>query len=174
MKEELRAKLVLNWRYFSLEQVDNDEGPEWKIWEQSLDYPVRGLLAFCAAEAARRQSEDAFTSFHIALFRAIHKQRMDIANMKVLIKVAKSVKLDVDQFKKDVNNPQVLDALARDHTFAVETLRVFGTPTLVFPENRAVFIKMSPVPSPDESLPVFNEIRAITEGRPNIKEIKRP
>ena len=165
--------LTINWRYFSLEQVNSQQGPEWKIWEQSEDYPSRGLRAFRAAEAARRQGEAAFTAFHFALLKARHEQGQDIADMNTLTQVAESANLEMAQFQKDFSDRKILAKLAEDHTFAVETFGVFGTPTLVFPENQAVFLKMSP-PSPEESLSVFTEVRTFAERRRHIQEIKRP
>ena len=167
-------KLAANWRYFSLEQVNNKYGPEWKVWEQPEDYYSRGLPAFRAAEAARRQGETAFDSFNIALLRARHEQRQPIADINTLIKVAESVNLDIAQFQKDIGDHKLLDKLVEDHTFAVETLGIFGTPTLVFPEKQAVFLKMSPPPSPEECLSIFTELHHLTEQRQCILEVKRP
>lgn len=166
-------KLTINWRYFSLEQVNSQQGAEWKIWEQPEDYPSRGLDAFRAAEAARRQGEAAFTTFHISLLKARREQHQDIADMSILTQVAKSANLEMAQFQKDFSDGKILAKLAEDHTFAIEQIGVFGTPTLVFPEQRAVFLKMSP-PSPEESLSVFTEVRTLAERRQNIQEIKRP
>ncbi len=167
-------KLTINWKYFSLEQVNSQQGAQWKIWEQPEDYPSRGLRAFWAAEAARRQGETAFSCFHIALLRARHEQRRDIADMNTLIEVAESADLEMTQFQKDLSDRQLLARLAEDHTFAVETLGVFGTPTLVFPERQAIFLKMSPLPSPEECLSVFTELRQLAERRQYIQEVKRP
>ena len=166
-------KLTLNWRYFSLEQVNSQQGPDWKAWEQPEDYPSRGLRAFRAAEAARRQGEAAFDSFHTALLRARHEQRQDIADTSILIQVAESVDLGMAQFQKDLGDRQLLARLAEDHTFAVESLGVFGTPTLVFPEKQAIFLKMS-LPPPEESLSIFAELRRLSEQRQYIQEVKRP
>ncbi len=168
------AKLTINWKYFSLEQVNSQQGPQWKIWEQPEDYPSRGLGAFRAAEAARRQGEAAFASFHIALLRARHEQSRDIADVNTLVEVAKSVDLEMPQFQKELDNHRLLAKLAGDHTFAVESLGVFGTPTLVFPESQAIFLKISPPPSPEECLSVFAELRLLVEERQYIREIKRP
>jgi len=167
-------KLTINWKYFSLEQVNSQQGAQWKIWEQPEDYPSRGLRAFWAAEAARRQGEATFSCFHIALLRARHEQRRDIADMNTLIEVAESADLEMTQFQKDLSDRQLLARLAEDHTFAVETLGVFGTPTLVFPERQAIFLKMSPLPSPEECLSVFTELRQLAERRQYIQEVKRP
>jgi predicted DsbA family dithiol-disulfide isomerase len=158
-------KLALNWRYFSLEQVNSQQGPQWKVWEQPEDYASRGLPAFLAAEAARRQGETAFDSFHFALLRARHEERRDLADVNTLTEVAKSVDLEMAQFQKDLGDRQLLAKLAEDHTFAAETLGIFGTPTLVFPENQAVFLKMMPLPSTEESLSMFTELRLLAEGR---------
>ncbi len=167
-------KLTIHWKYFSLEQVNNEQGPQWKVWEQPEDYSSRGLNAFRAAEAARQQGEAAFASFHIALLRARHEQRRDIADKNVLIEVAKSVDLEMTRFQKDLDDRRLLAKLAEDHTFAAETLGVFGTPTLVFPERQAVFVKLPQIPPPDESLSFFAEVRHLAERRPYIQEIKRP
>ena len=167
------AKLTTNWRYFSLEQVNSQQEPKWKIWEQPEDYPSRGLRAFWAAEAVRRQGETAFDSFHIALLKARHEQRRDIADSNILIEVAESAGLDMNQFQKDLGDRRLLARLAEDHTFAVETLGIFGTPTLVFPDGQVIFLKLSP-PSSEERLSVFSEVGTFAERRRYIQEIKRP
>ncbi len=167
-------KVALNWKYFSLEQVNNQQGYQWKIWEQPEDYPSRGLPAFRAAEAARRQGEAAFESFHIALLTAKHEQRRDIGDMDTLIEVAESIDLRMAQFQDNLGDRQLLVKLAQDHTFAVESLGIFGTPTLVFPERQAIFLKMSSPPPSGESLSVFAELRRLVERRRYIQEIKRP
>ncbi len=174
MKEETGHKVALNWKYFSLEQVNSQQGQQWKIWEQPEDYAGRGLYAFWAAEAARRQGEAVFESFHIALLRARHEQHRDISDMDTLIEVAESVDLRMAQFQDDLGDRQLLVKLAQDHTFAVESLGIFGTPTLVFPERQAIFLKMSSAPPSEESLSVFAELRRLVEQRRYIQEIKRP
>ena len=174
VKEGLGPQLKIDWKYFSLEQVNNKEGPDWKLWEQPDDYPSRGRNAFHAAEAARIQGEAAFDAFHFALLKARHEEKRDIADMATLHQVAESVGLEMDRFQKDLDDRQLLDRLAENHTFAVETLGVFGTPTLVFPEQQVIFLKMSPPPSPEEAVDVFKDVRRMAENRHQIKEIKRP
>jgi len=174
VQEEITLKLKVDWRYFSLEQANSQQGPQWKIWEQPEDYASGGLRAFWAAEAARRQGEAAFSRFHIALLRAIHGQHRDIAEIKTLTEVAESVGLEMTRFQKDLTDHRLLTKLAEDHTFAEETLGVFGSPTLVFPEGQAIFLKMS-LPSPlEECLPVFTELHHLVDRRRYIWEIKRP
>ena len=138
------------------------------------DYQSRSLRAFWAAEAARQQGESVFHSFHIALLKAKHEQKRDIADVNTLIEVANNNGLEMKQFKNDLSNRQLLTKLANEHTYAVEELGVFGTPTLVFPEKQAIFLKMSPPPSQKECLPLFDELFDLAYRRRVIREIKRP
>ena len=174
VKDKLGSKVKMNWKYFSLEQVNNQQESHWKIWEQPEGYVSRGLYAFWAAEAARKQGDIAFQSFHIALLRAKHEKRLDITSIDTLSELAESVNLEMNQFRKDIGDNRLLAKLAEDHTFAVETLGIFGTPTLVFPEGLAIFLKMTSPPSPVDSLSVFTELSHLAERRQYILEIKRP
>ena len=70
-------KLQVNWKNFSLEQTNNKQGEDWRIWEQPDDYPSRGLPAFRAAEAARLQGEEAYERMHFALLEG--RERTDRA-----------------------------------------------------------------------------------------------
>jgi len=109
----------------------------------------------------------------MALIKARHEEHQDIADMNILTEVARSVNLDMTQFQKDMSDRSLLAKLAEDHTLAVETLGIFGTPTLVFPENQAVFLKMI-LPPPEDSLSIFTELRHLAEQQRYIWEIKRP
>ncbi len=174
VKRDMGPKLSITWRYFSLEQVNNKEGPGWKLWEQPEGYASRGRLAFRAAEAARSQGEAAFDSFHLALLKARHEDRRDMADESVLLEVAEGAGLDMSGFRRELADRGPLEVLARDHTSAVETLGVFGTPTLVFSQGQAIFLKLSEVPPPEESLSVFLELHNQADRRRYIQETKRP
>jgi len=110
----------------------------------------------------------------MVLLTARHEQRRDIADINTLTEVAQIVDLDLSRFQKDLSDRQLLAKLAQDHTYAVEQLSIFGTPTLVFAERQAIFLKISPPPPPKECLPFFTELRQLAEHRENVQEIKRP
>lgn len=174
MQDESGPAVDVTWRHFSLEQVNNQNGPDWKLWEQAEDCPSRGLRAFWASEAARRQGEAAFGRFHIALLKARHEERRDIASIEILRGVAESAGLDMAQFERDLSDRRLLTRLAEDHTFAVETLGVFGVPTLVFADQRAIFVRLSSPPPPEECGALFGELRHLAQVRPDVEEVKRP
>src|SRR3977135_3851783 len=121
--------LKVKWRYFSLTQV-NSKDERWTVWDATAAERVKGRLAFKAAEAARRQ--DQFDAFHLPLLQARHLDRLDIDSAEVVERVAVDSGLDLERFRKDVADPDILVSLARDHRQAVSQ-GIFGTPTLVVP-----------------------------------------
>jgi hypothetical protein len=53
-------------------------------------------------------------------------------------------------------------------------LGIFGTPTLVFAENQAIFLKLSEVPPAEESLSIFEGLHDLATQKTYIQELKRP
>jgi predicted DsbA family dithiol-disulfide isomerase len=162
----------VNWRYFSLEQSNSDRGPDWKIWEHYMETETRGINAFRAAEAVRRQNEDLFRVFHRLLLDARHREHLDISGESVLGETAEKAGADTDRFIADYSDASILDNLARDHRYAVESMNIFGTPTFVFKEKYPVFFKIQLDSGGDpESL---RNLIDFAENQPYILEIKRP
>jgi len=162
--------IEVRWRYFSLIQVNSkDEG--WTIWD-ALDSEARGRLAFKAAEAARRQG--AFDDFHMALLRARHEKRVDIDDVAVVEQVAEDSGLDLDRFRTDIADPQIVSALERDHRAAVAEYGVFGTPTFVFDAGATAYVRLSEPPEASDSVAIFDRVISIAAEEPRILEIKRP
>ena len=161
----------VTWRYFSLAQV-NSKDDAWTVWDAPTSEPVKGRLAFSAAEAARRQSR--FEGFHMPLLLARHRDRLDIDDVEVVEHVAVESGLDLEQFRKDLADPAILESLARDHQEAVSRHGVFGTPTFVFPDGAAAYVRLREAPDPAESRRVFERLLSIAADEPSILEIKRP
>jgi predicted DsbA family dithiol-disulfide isomerase len=171
VRESGERTLDIQWRYFSLAQVNSkDDG--WTIWEAPASEPVRGRLAFKAAEAARRQ--DRFDDFHLPLLIARHRDRLDIDDVAVVERVAVEAGLDLDRFRKDIADPDIGYAIARDHQPAVKEHGVFGTPTFVFPNGAAAYVRLSEAPNGSDAIRVFDRIVSVAGDEPRILEIKRP
>jgi len=161
----------IRWRYFSLAQVNSKE-EGWTAWAAPAAERVRGRLAFKAAEAARRQ--DRFDPFHANLLSARHQDRLDIEDAKVVDQVAEESGLKLERFRRDLADPTILEALARDHKYAVATHGVFGTPTFVFPNGASAYIRLAEAPSGADALQLFDSLLAIAADEPRVLEIKRP
>jgi len=165
----------VNWRFFSLTQVNYRPGSAddaWTVWAAADSEHVRGRLAFKAAEAARRQG--AFDSFHLALLHARHRDGLDIESSDVVEQVAEEAGLDVERLRKDLADPNILRVLERDHQEGRSRYGVFGTPTYVFPGGSAAYVRLDHAPSGAEAVRIFDRIVAVTEDEPAILEIKRP
>jgi predicted DsbA family dithiol-disulfide isomerase len=164
--------LKVAWRYFSLAQVNSkDDG--WTVWDAPASENVRGRMAFKAAEAARKQGR--FEDFHMPLLEARHRDRLEIDQAEVFERVAADEGLDLNRFRKDVADPDILASLARDHGQAVSQHGVFGTPTFVFPDGAAAYVRLSETPDVgDDSIRVFDHLVSVAAREPSILEIKRP
>jgi predicted DsbA family dithiol-disulfide isomerase len=170
VKDSGERPLDIRWRYFSLIQV-NSKVEGFTVWDAS-DSEARGRLAFKAAEAARRQN--AFDDFHMALLRARHEQRVDIDEIAVVEQIAEDSGLDLDRFRKDIADPEIVSALERDHRAAVADYGVFGTPTFIFEGGAAAYVRLSEPPEASDSVAIFDRVIAIGAEEPRILEIKRP
>jgi predicted DsbA family dithiol-disulfide isomerase len=164
----------VGWRYFSLAQVnhrsdDPDDG--WTVWDAPESEPVRGRLAFKAAEAARRQ--DRFDALHHGLLAARHVERRDIDSFDVVEEVAGAAGLDLAWFRRDLADPEILRRLARDHTEGRDVHGVFGTPTLVLREG-AAYLRLARELDEADAGRVFDRVIDTIALEPEVLEIKRP
>ena len=161
----------VGWRYFSLTQVNSkDDG--WTMWNAPASDPVRGRLAFQAAEAARRQGR--FDDLHMPLLEARHRDRLDLDDSTVVERIATDAGLDMRRFAADLAAPDILDAVARDHREAVEQHGVFGTPTFVFGDGASAYVRLAERVDSGSAVEVFDRVMSIAAGEPRILEIKRP
>jgi predicted DsbA family dithiol-disulfide isomerase len=142
------------------------------VWDAPEAEHVKGRLAFKAAEAARRQ--DRFKGFHLPLLQARHRDRLDIDDVAVVERVAVEAGLDLDRFRKDVADPEIVYAIARDHQPAVKEHGIFGTPTFLFPSGAAAYVRLSEAPEGADAVRIFDKIVSVAGDEPRILEIKRP
>jgi hypothetical protein len=180
VEKALPDQIGINWRYFSLHQVNYKGADTWQIWNQPLGDPdwterdyMPSLRSFWGAEAARRQGEDAFRRFHQALLRSRHQLDQSLARHETVLSAAERAELDMVQFRAALVDPTCLERLAADHTRAVD-MGIFGTPTFAFPDAVPAYLKLSQLPEPEDALAFWQEFYRIVAGRPFVLEIKRP
>lgn len=175
--EEARGEaLPIRWRAFPLEQVNSGEGPGWKLWEQPEGYRSRGLPAFLAASAARDQGNEAAWRFHRALIEAKHGKRKDHGKRDTIVNAAREAGLDMDHFEDASQDRSRLAAIGEDYEAGKRTLNVFGTPTFVFPNGGAAYLKLDrkAIPTGQAALDFYDRFVEIVRDRPFVMEIKRP
>lgn len=174
LKSKLGDDLTISWKYFPLEQVNSGEDDDWKLWEQPADFVSRGRMAFHGAIAASRQGESAFDAFHYGVLHAKHEDGKNLGRRNVILEVASDAGLDMTAFERDLDDLSLLQQIGVDYVEGRSEFGVFGTPTLVFPDGSAGYLKMRPAPEPGRTLEVWGKVKSLIVGEPEIVEIKRP
>ncbi|MEE9182118.1 MAG: DsbA family protein [candidate division NC10 bacterium] len=105
-------------------------------WVKGERYPGSSVPALLAAQAARRQGDEASETFHFALFRMFLVENRDITDGSVLEEVALEAGLDLDRFRIDLKDPKVKEAVYADHLDAVDLWRAEAVPTVIVGEER--------------------------------------
>ena len=78
----------------------------------------------------------------------------------------------MEQFKKDLNDPALVETVAVDHEDADER-GIFGTPTFLFENGHAAYMKTF-IPPEDEAVDVFDSFVTLFGGRTYVGEVKAP
>ncbi len=164
--------LDITYRSFALEQVNSENGPEWKAWEQGSDYESRGLWALRGGIASQMQGWDAHDKWMLELQHFKFVERGDIRDRQPVVDAAARAGLDLERFVADLDSPDRLAEIGRDHEEAIEQ-GIFGTPTFIFEDGTAAFLKTF-TPPEEESLSAFENMVEMARSRPYFGELKRP
>lgn len=159
-----------DFRAFSLSQVHLEDG-EPPVWDPGAE-PRSGVLALQWGLAVRDELPERFPAVHLALFAARHDQGLDLNDPEVLAAAVASAGVDPGEVEKLVAGGRPAAALADDHTWAVDTSRVFGVPTFVT-DHRAVFVRLMDRPaSPGAARSTLERVLAMVEDWPDLNEFK--
>ena len=120
VKHEMGDDLDLTYRSFALEQINSDNGPDWKAWEQGEDYESRGLWSLRGGIAARMQGYDAHDKYMLELQHFKFVERGDIRDRQPIVEAAERAGLDMEKFESDLDSPDRLAEIGRDHEEAIE------------------------------------------------------
>lgn len=172
VKAQMGGDVEIRWRSFCLEQVNSKNGPEWKAWEQPPDYVSRGLWALRGGIAARKQGDAAHERYFQVFRDAKHVDREDLRSRESIIAIAERCGLDMERFVADLDEPDTLAQVGRDHEEAVAQ-GVFGTPTFVFEDGTAAFLKTY-TPPEEDTLAAFDHLLGMARGKKYFGELKRP
>ena len=168
---EKAGRIEVSWRFFSLSQ--NHQAREGKpgrpVWE--VNRRAAGLPAFLAATAAKAQGKEAYNRFRELLQRARHEEQLPVDAQGTHLGVAQKAGLDVARWERDLA-AATFEQLAAEHAEAVAR-GVFGVPTLVWPEGRSYYVKLTDLVSPDRAVPLYDAIETVQRFA-EVVEIKTP
>lgn len=165
------GRMQADFRFFSLSQNHETRegigGP--RVWERERS--AKGLPAFLAAIAAREQGDAPGDRFRIALQRARHEDHRPVDEHRTHRLAAERAGLDVTRWEQDLKRVD-FSALAREHAEAVRR-GVFGVPTIVWPEGRSYYIKITELVPPDRAVALYEAIETVHRFG-EVIEIKTP
>ena len=170
-------QLEFDWRHFSLYQSNYNGNANWQLWNEKIEADselgCKGLLPFLASCAARKQGEDKYNAFRLAIMRARHVAHRPL-DMQTLRDVATHANLHIPQFESELANPECRTLLAKEHHQAA-ALHVFGTPTFKFSSGHTAYFRIKELPkNQQEAINLFNDYRRILECYPYLETVKRP
>lgn len=163
--EEAGVATDFDWRIFSLLERNyrGDGPPVWELDERQDDI---SLLIFAGHELVERDGGDP-DLYRRRMFETWHEtdEHLDVRG---ILRIAKEA--GVDGGEDDIREV-FHDALA-DHEEA-RRLGIFGSPTLVFGEDRVAFVKLTEPPTGEDATSLFAQIEGLA-GRSEILEVQRP
>jgi hypothetical protein len=150
---------------FSLDQVHVPEG-EPPVWERPPEGRGSGVRALEWGLAVRDAFPEQFGDFHLRTFdiRHVHGKRF---TEETLHEAAIEAGLDPDAVAKEVASGRPIDALAAEHTEALDRWSVFGVPTVI-EGDEAVFVRLMRPATPDDVKDLLDFIH-----RTDLNEFKR-
>ena len=178
MKKAYGDNLNITWRNFSLEQNAHNlkEGldSDWKVWDDDDPTQRRSLVAQIAAEAAKRQGDEAHAKFHLALLTARHggEGRVSLSDEDAILEVAENAGLDAGRMREDMKDPELRRIIGEDHEAAIAD-GIFGTPTYIFENGNMAYLKAF-IPEDEDAVASFEHYIALANHRNYFGEIKRP
>lgn len=164
----------VTWRFFPLEEVNAPADAEVAIWDLPADRRSRGRDSMHAAIAARLQGPEAFDRFRRELLALKHEGGLDHGLSSTQEEAARRAELDLSRFAADLDDRTLLSQIRDDYQHARTEHSVFGTPTFVFPNGQAAYIKLLPPPPAEDAVALWQDFVRLVRDRPYLREIKRP
>jgi len=174
VQEKMGESLQITWKAFLLEQVNSRRELGWKAWEDprftSRDIPPHEAAKSILAE----HGPAAFQRFHLAIFRAYHVHKRDIANPLEILAVARETEIDTTVLAEDLRTRKYKNAVGVDHTEASEPHNIFGVPTILYSGQEPTFVKLAAGAwEGSDDLELFHDLTKLAT-RPYVLEIKKP
>lgn len=154
-----------DWRVFSLLEHNyrGDGPPVWELEERQDDI---SLLIFAGHKLVERERGDLDTYRRI-MIETWHEtdERLDLEAILCIVD-----KAGVEATGNAIRD--VFPDAMEDHEEA-RRLGIFGSPTLVFGQDRLAFVKLAEAPTGEAAQSLLDEVEVLAD-RPEILEIQRP
>jgi 2-hydroxychromene-2-carboxylate isomerase len=164
-----RTGLEVNWRFFSLEEVNREEGKKHP-WERKWSY---GWSMMRIGALLRRHDMDDLDRWYAAAGRALHVDGYKPHEPEVARELLGGLGLDPGLVDEAIADPTTHDEVRAEHCRVVDA-GGYGVPTLFFPDGQCLFgpVLIDP-PTGDAALRLWDAVVAWTEF-PHLYELQRP
>jgi 2-hydroxychromene-2-carboxylate isomerase len=161
--------LRVNWRFFSLEEVNRAEGKKHP-WERGWSY---GWSLMRIGALLRRRDMAELDAWYGRIGSALHREGAKPHDPEVARVLLKEIGLDPALLDEALADSSTHDEVKADHD-RVTGSGGFGVPTLFFPDGQALFgpVVIDP-PEGEEALRLWNLVAGWTEF-PDLFELQRP
>ena len=164
-----RTGITVNWRFFSLEEINRQEGKKHP-WEREWSY---GWSMMRIGALLRRQSRAAVDAWYERAGRALHVEGHKPHDPAVARHLLAELGLDPGLVDDAIADPTTDDEVLADHRRVVDA-GGYGVPTLFFADGQCLFgpVLIDP-PTGEAALRLWQAVTAWTEF-PHLYELQRP
>jgi len=164
-----RLDLTVNWRFFSLEEINRQEGKKHP-WEREWSY---GWSMMRIGALLRRTSMDDLDRWYESAGRALHEEGRKPHEPDVARHLLQTLDLDPALVDAAIADPSTHDEVKAEHDKVVAA-GGYGVPTLFFPDGQCLFgpVLIDP-PVGDAALRLWHATTAWLEF-PHVYELQRP
>ncbi|SBS72460.1 conserved hypothetical protein [uncultured Mycobacterium sp.] len=164
-----RTGLVVNWRFFSLEEINRQEGKKHP-WERDWSY---GWSMMRIGALLRRRSMADVEAWYQCAGRALHVDGHKPHDPEVARHLLGELGFDPGLVDEAIADPTTSDEVLADHQRVVAA-DGYGVPTLFFPDRQCLFgpVLIEP-PTGEAAVRLWDAVVAWTEF-PHLYELQRP
>ena len=161
--------LTVNWRFFSLEEVNLVAGKKHP-WEREWSY---GWSMMRIGAVLRRDSMDMLDRWYAAAGKALHVDGNRPHNPDVARYLLEQIGADPAIVDRSIRDLSTHDDIKADHQKVIDA-GGYGVPTLFFPDGQCLFgpVLLDP-PTGDAAVRLWEAVVSWTEF-PHLYELQRP
>ncbi len=161
--------ITVNWRFFSLEEVNRVEGKKHP-WERAWSY---GWSMMRIGAILRRRDMAQLDAWYARAGKALHEEGHKPHEPDVARHLLSEIGLDPAVVDEAMADETTHDEIKADHQRVVDA-GGFGVPTLFFPDGQSLFgpVLLDP-PTGDAALRLWSAVSAWAEF-PHLYELQRP
>lgn len=161
--------LCVNWRFFSLEEVNREAGKKHP-WERQWSY---GWSLMRIGALLRRRDMAELDAWYGAIGAALHRDGRKPHDPEVARQLLEEIGLDSSLLDEAISDPTTHEAVKADHD-RITRSGAFGVPTLVFGDGQMLFgpVLKDP-PAKEQALKLWELTKGWLEF-PHLYEIQRP